>query len=139
MILCGGNIVTNLIFQKMAKVKVKQSISNKPKFVGLITIFSVIMFVIIFSIEDASIGAKVKNSSWDGSVHQVERYLKGTLTDPNSFEAIKWSKVNDMTHNQYGYRYKVMLKYRAKNNYGGYEVQSNIFFLDESGNVVDVK
>ena len=139
MTLCGENTVMNLIFQKMAKVKVKQSISNKPKYIGLIAIFSVIMFVIIFSIENTSTDAKVKNSPWDNSVHQVERYIKNNLSDPNSFEVIQWSKVRDMSHSQNGYRYKVMVKYRTRNGFGGYEIQSNIFFLDKKGNVVDVQ
>ena len=37
--------------------------------------------------------AVVSNSGWDGSVHQVERYLKQNLKDPSSFEAIEWSPV----------------------------------------------
>ena len=139
MILCGGNTVTNLIFQKMAKINVKQSISNKPKYIGMLAIFAIVMFVIIFSIEEASTDAKVKNSYLDNSVHQVERYLKRTLLDPNSFEVIQWSKVRDLKNNNKGYRYKVMVKYRAKNSFGGYEIQSDIFHLDENGKVVDVK
>ena len=122
----------------MAKIKVKQTISNKPKYIGLIVMLSVVIFIIIIAI-DTSSDSKVKNSSWDDSVHQVERHIKSTLEDPKSFEAIQWSKVRDMTHNQYGYRYIVMVKYRAKNSFGGYEIESETFYLDKNGNIVDVK
>ncbi|MDR1182856.1 MAG: hypothetical protein LBL13_12850 [Bacteroidales bacterium] len=33
-------------------------------------------------------GVKIQNSSWDGSVRQVEDYLKKTLKDPKSYESI---------------------------------------------------
>jgi hypothetical protein len=98
-----------------------------------------ILFIIGLLLPDDSNTSEVKNSPWDSSVYQVERYIKNNLSDPNSFEVIQWSKVRDMTHSQYGYRYKVMVKYRAKNSFGGYEIQSNIFFLDKKGNVVDVQ
>lgn len=96
------------------------------------------LIIVYFIATNDTNSTEVKNSPWDSSVHQVESYLKRTLTDPNSFEVIQWSKVRDMTHNQYGYRYIVMVKYRAKNNYGIYVIESNTFYLDKNGNVVDV-
>jgi hypothetical protein len=33
---------------------------------------------------------KIENSPWDGSVRQVEKYLKSNLKDPKSYESIEW-------------------------------------------------
>lgn len=73
----------------------------------------------------------VTNSSWDGSVRQVERYLKKNLKDPDSYEAIEWSKV---VKNANG-TFMVRCKYRAKNSFGGYVIENQIFVLDAQGNV----
>jgi hypothetical protein len=129
-------------FKRSVHTKKNHKIKNKTKPISTmqLVIGAVsILFIIGLLIPDDSYTLEVKNSPWDNSVHQVERYIKNNLSDPNSFEVIQWSKVRDMTHSQYGYRYKVMVKYRAKNSFGGYEIQSNIFFLDKKGNVVDVR
>ena len=79
----------------------------------------------------------VYNSAWDGSVHQVERFLKKTLKDPKSFDAIEWSpvkKVNLSTH-----KFIVRCKYRAKNSFGGYVITNQLFYLDAKGRIVNVK
>lgn len=124
----------------MAKVKVKQSISNKPKYFGILILFTGVIVILIMIINTAFENkGKVRNSPWDSSVHQVERYLKRNLKDPNSFEALSWSKVYDKNNNNSGYRYKVRVKYKAKNSFGGYVIENDIFFLDEKGNVVRVE
>ena len=78
-------------------------------------------------------GVKVENSSIDGSVSQVKRYLKNNLKDPDSYEGIEWSDVVE-TDNGYTVRHK----YRAKNSLGGYVVENQIFYLDLQGNVKSV-
>lgn len=78
-------------------------------------------------------GVKVENSSIDGSVSQVKRYLKNNLKDPNSYESIEWSNVVE-TDNGYTVRHK----YRAKNSMGGYVIENQIFYLDFQGNVTSV-
>ena len=78
---------------------------------------------------------EVKNSGWDGSVKQVKEYLKYSyLRDPDSYESIEWSEVKRKDDGYY-----VRHKYRAKNGFGGYVVANQLFHLDFSGNVVDVK
>lgn len=77
---------------------------------------------------------EVKNSGWDGSVKQVKDYLKSTLRDPDSYESIEWSEVKEKSDGYY-----VRHKYRAKNGFGGYVVANQLFHLDFSGNVVDVR
>lgn len=75
----------------------------------------------------------VHNLSWDGSVLQVESWLKQNLKDPDSFEAIEWSKVI-----KNGNGYFVRCKYRAKNSFGGYAVENKLFMLNSDGEVVTV-
>lgn len=78
--------------------------------------------------------ATVKNNKWNGGVKQVEDYLERTLRDPNSYESIEWSEVKQKDDGFY-----VRHKYRAKNGFGGSVVTNQLFHLDFSGNVVDVK
>ena len=77
---------------------------------------------------------EVFNSSYDASVRQVKDYLKKTLKDPKSYESIEWSKVKEETDG-----YSVYHKYRAKNSFGGYVIEAQIFYLDFGGNVVRVQ
>lgn len=78
--------------------------------------------------------ATVKNNKWNGGVKQVEEYLERTLRDPDSYECIEWSEVRQKDDGYY-----VRHKYRAKNGFGSYVVTNQLFHLDFSGNVVDVK
>lgn len=78
--------------------------------------------------------AKVYNSSWDASVRQVEKYLKSSLRDPDSYESIEWSEVKETSTG-----YVVRHKYRAKNGFGGYVVSNQLFYMDSDGNVIDVQ
>jgi len=79
---------------------------------------------------------KVVNSSWDGSVRQVERYLKNNLKDPDSYQAIAWGPVVD-GQTPKG-RYHVQHKYRAKNSFGGYVIEFHVFHLDSDGNIIGI-
>lgn len=74
----------------------------------------------------------VSNSSWDGSVWQVEKYLEKNLKDPDSYEGIEWSPVVKQDDGTFLVRHK----YRAKNSFGGYVVEEQYFMLDASGNVI---
>jgi hypothetical protein len=76
--------------------------------------------------------AVVENSAWDGSVRQVERYVKRQLLrDPDSYQSVEWSKVQ-----RQGEGYIVRHTFRAKNGFGGYDVATYGFVLDSAGNVV---
>ncbi len=76
----------------------------------------------------------IENSPWDGTVKQVERYLKDNLKDPDSYDGIEWSKVQEMGNGTYQVRHK----YRAKNGFGGYVVSNKIFVLNGDGEVIRV-
>lgn len=84
-------------------------------------------------LEESSV--EVKNNKWDGGVKQVKDYLMNSyLRDPDSYESIEWSEVKRKDDGFY-----VRHKYRAKNGFGGYVIANQLFHLDFSGNVVDVK
>ena len=73
----------------------------------------------------------VYNSDWDGSVWQVDAYLKKHLKDPSSYESISWGQVVKNPNGGFLVRHK----YRAKNSFGGYMIADDVFWLDKSGNV----
>ena len=73
----------------------------------------------------------VVNSPWNGSVWQVEHYLKKRLKDPDSFQAVEWGVVVPVP----GGTYQVRCVYRAKNSFGGYVVEQVLADLDRDGNV----
>jgi len=77
---------------------------------------------------------KVENSEWDNSVRQVKDYLKKNLKDPKSYESIEWSEVRK--EKDY---FIVRHKYRAKNSFGGYVIENQIFYINKYGNVFNVK
>ena len=76
----------------------------------------------------------VYNSPWDGSVAQVESWLRKNLKDPDSYKGIEWSPVAKVDNQTF--KYMVRHKYRAKNSFGGYVVENKTFFLDANGNVM---
>lgn len=70
------------------------------------------------------------NSSWDGGVAEVKRWLKANARDPDSIEFIEWGEVRSS-----GSGYEVRCKYRAKNGFGAYTVETTIFHMDSHGKV----
>lgn len=86
----------------------------------------------------------VQNSGWDNSVYQAKAFLKANLKDPDSYESIEWGIVREVLpgldgKKLYGATYYTWNKYRAKNSYGAYVVQTKEFWLDKSGNVLHMK
>lgn len=76
---------------------------------------------------------KVENSAYDGSVHQVEDYLKSHLKDADSYQSVEWGNVVDVKGN-----YQVRHKYRAKNSFGGYLLLNQVFVINHDGDVIEV-
>lgn len=64
---------------------------------------------------------KIQNqfSPWDGSHRQLEAVLKKSLKDPDSYEHIETRFKDNGDEGIY-----VVMKYRAKNSFGGYVVNS---------------
>ncbi len=73
----------------------------------------------------------VSNSAWDGSVRQVERFLKDNLKDPKSFEAVQWYPVQKDADG-----FVVRVRYRARNSFGALVLEDKVFLLDRAGNVI---
>lgn len=73
----------------------------------------------------------VSNHRYDGSVFQVEKYLKKNLKDPDSYEPMEWSPVTKTKDGGYMVRHK----FRAKNSFSGYVIEEKIFVINSSGEV----
>ena len=74
----------------------------------------------------------VYNSSYDGSVKQVEDWLESNFNDPDSIQKIEWSEVQKTEQGKYIVRYK----FRAKNSLGGREIYNKAFILAANGQVI---
>lgn len=79
----------------------------------------------------------VSQSKYDRSVNQVNDYLRSNLKDWDSYQSIEWSELKD-NGGKGKYRFMIRHKYRAKNSFGGYEIENKVFYLDSLGNVNDV-
>lgn len=76
---------------------------------------------------------KIQASSYDGSVFQVENFIKGNIKDPDSYQSIKWNKLIKSPEG-----YEIGHKFRAKNGFGGYDIAYWGFTLDTNGTVIQV-
>lgn len=74
---------------------------------------------------ESEAGKQPINSEWDGSVSEVEKYMKGHLKDPKSTEYIKWYPVA-LTEAEGRKAWAVRVKYRSKNSFGGYVIDEGI-------------
>lgn len=104
-----------------------------------IWVWVVLAFVFLWAIGKCSMDSAntapqelVYNSSYDGSVHQAEAYLKARLKDPDSYQSIGWGKVTKLESGGY----QTWHEYRAKNSYGGYDVGKYMFLLSPTGEVL---
>lgn len=77
----------------------------------------------------------VANSQWDGSVSQVEKYIKSHLRDPESYQSMRWGSVKMQKDGSY----RVSHKFKARNANGEEVVCQVIFFLDAEGRVTGTR
>jgi hypothetical protein len=87
----------------------------------------------IASLVDRAIGS---NGPWNGGglLKQAERYLKNSLYDAASFEALEWGSVVESKKG-----YQVRCKFRSKNVLGVYVTQSKTVLLAKSGEAYALK
>lgn len=71
----------------------------------------------------------------DGSVTQVERYLKETLNDPDSYQSIAWSPLKEDQKTGIS---SVCHRYRARNVFGGMVIKTQCFSLLQDGKIIAV-
>jgi hypothetical protein len=75
-------------------------------------------------------GPKPTNSPWDGSVREVESYLKSALNDPSSYDHVESSvPVGE------GDYWTVISSFRGKNAFGGLVLNTKKFYI-QGGRVV---
>lgn len=80
--------------------------------------------------EENFVGKASLAVAYDGAIPGVERYIKRSLKDPDSMQIIEWGRpAKDCAG------YTTTVKFRAKNSYGGYVVETHIVTLDPSGAV----
>ena len=105
---------------------------GKKTYKGILFISIVIISIVLANLTDDSsnIGPSVQNNGLDASVYQVKQFLDDHLKDPDSYDPIEWSAVQS-TENGYYVRHK----YRARNGFGGMNIENKIFYLDKDGNV----
>ncbi len=70
-------------------------------------------------------------SAWDGSHRELERWVEANLKDPDSYEHIE-TKYGDQ-----GEYITVQMKFRAKNSFGGYVVNTAIGKYSLNGNAIE--
>lgn len=79
---------------------------------------------------------KVKQSSWNGSVSQVETFLKKRhLSDPSSYQSVKWGT---LYKNEDG-TYNVSHTFRAKNKFGGTVTETMYFTISSKGEIINYR
>ncbi len=77
--------------------------------------------------------SEVRQLQPSGIVWQVSAYIEDHLRDPDSYESVYWGKLEKTGDGNWG----VIHKYRAKNGFGGYDIESRYFVIDKSGNVIE--
>jgi hypothetical protein len=110
--------------------------ARKMVFVAMGLAVATIVWAVVldFSTPTAKNAPPVKNSPYDGSVSQVKYWLREYLKDPDSVQYIDWSTVKTLDDGQHA----VLVKYRAKNSFGGYVIEQRLFVLDQKGVVAEV-
>jgi hypothetical protein len=115
----------------------KRKKDAKTSWIGLLSAGVLLSVIACFSprtttVSPANPRLAVVNSAWDGSVYQVKEWLSKNLSDPDSLQFTDWYQVQKL-----GSGYRVRVRYRAKNSFGGYVAKDEMFYLDSSGNVVE--
>ena len=75
--------------------------------------------------EVAKRGAKPVPSWWDGVTPEVNEFLRATLKDYDSLKVLECSRVATWGGDAWCQR----VKYRAKNSFGAYELEENVFVI----------
>ena len=146
---CGYKIAPGEMEELLAEEAKAKGGCKKIAIVVGIVVVALIVFGAIMSSLDTSPSEYtaqeiVANSPIDGSVPQVESWLKENLKDPASLEIIEWYKVQKKQRQVAGgtsyltVGYSVLVKYRANNSFGGYVVERKLFTFDEQGRIESV-
>ncbi|GAA4100538.1 hypothetical protein GCM10022392_26420 [Mucilaginibacter panaciglaebae] len=84
------------------------------------------------SAEDRQEKIKYQFSPWSGAHIKLERYIKGNMNDPDSYEHI------ETTYSDKGSYLIVVTKFRGKNSFGGKVINYVKAKVDLDGNVIKI-
>lgn len=110
----------------------------------VVVVIAVVAFIVLLPMCFSSGSSSKKNlsgsyntssSAWNGSVPCVEKHIKNTLKDPDSYKSYKWSKVEKNTDGTF----LVAHEYGAKNGYGGMVKKAKYFTYDSNGKILSAK
>jgi len=63
------------------------------------------------------------------AIIEATHYLKSNLRDPDSYESIQWGTLNELKNGSYS----ISNTYRAKNGFGGINVEEKTFLFSKDG------
>ncbi len=66
-----------------------------------------------------------------GAVPQLEALVRSKMRDPDSFKVVSWSTAQNCG------TYTIFITYRARNGFGGMNVESAKYIVDKAGRVVE--
>lgn len=78
----------------------------------------------VYEADVARRGKLPEHSPWDGSIREVDRYLKSALKDPDSYEHERCGDIYGE-----GDFWTVECQYRARNSFGGFVRERKKFFI----------
>lgn len=78
-------------------------------------------------------GPRPEASAWDGVAKEVGDWFKVNLKDPASLDVIE---VSEISEHEAGWLQRV--KYRSKNSFGGYSVETRGFVMSRGSVVIDI-
>lgn len=79
--------------------------------------------------------AKALQRKYYDAIEDSMRYLKSSLRDPDSYESIEWSPLVENDDGTYGLRHT----YRARNGFGGMNVETKTFLFSSNGSIQAVR
>ena len=105
-----------------------------PNGKGCLTVIVLLFILFIFNLfsskkDNSSVPSpqvSTEDREWAGVVLKVKTWLNANLKDPGSLEFIDFSP---LAKTEVGTT-MIRVKYRAKNSFGGYEVENKVFLLN---------
>lgn len=76
---------------------------------------------------------RISNRNRDAQV-ALRRYIRDNLRDPDSYDIIYTSKALEHSNGTFSMQHK----YRAKNGFGGMNVEEKVFIFSKSGSIISV-
>jgi len=86
------------------------------------------MVIVMLLAASTAYGLTVENDPETGVVKQVDDWFQKNLKDPDSLQYITWYKVK-----REGDAFLVRVRYRAKNGFGGYNIEESLCIFTPSG------